>query len=198
VVNAATLFGGALAFRWVDPASMGVWHTLLLASSYLGIVRFGVINGMGRDLPFALGRGEVALGRRLAATTLAFNHVGAALVGSVFLALMPAFWPTGPAWRLALPAIAILNVNTFYLGYLQATFRSDSDFSRLARVHFVQAGMALLLPFLVSAFGFPGLCAHAALQSTVVTAYAHAVRPIPVRPPFQPALARHPFPTRFP
>jgi len=198
VLNLATLLGNALAFRWVDPASMGVWHTLLLLSSYLGIVRFGVINGMGRDLPFALGRGDVARGRRLAATTLAFNNAGAALVGSVFVVLLPAFWSSGTAWRMALPAIALLNVNTFYLSYLQATFRSDSDFARLARVHWVQAGAAVLLPLLVSAFGFAGLCIHAALQSTVVAAYAHAVQPMPVRPRFEPALARQLFATGFP
>src|SRR5262249_35148544 len=36
VLNLASLLGNALAFRWVAPASMGVWHTLLLVSSYLG------------------------------------------------------------------------------------------------------------------------------------------------------------------
>jgi O-antigen/teichoic acid export membrane protein len=197
-LNLVTLLGNALAFRWVDPASMGVWHTLLLLSSYLGVVRLGVINGMGRDLPFALGRGDVALGRRLAATTFAFNNAGAALVAAVFVLLFPVLSPSGTAWRLALPAIALLNVNMFYLAYLQATFRSDSDFARLARVHWVQAGMAALLPFLASAFGFAGLCVHAALQSTVVTAYAHAVQPMPVRPHFEPALARRLFATGFP
>jgi O-antigen/teichoic acid export membrane protein len=198
VLNLATLLGNALAFRWVDPASMGVWHTLLLLSSYLGVVRFGVINGMGRDLPFALGRGDLALGRRLAATTLAFNNAGAALVGALFIVLLPVFWAEGTSWRLALPAIAVLNLNMFYLGYLQATFRSDSDFGRLARVHWVQAGTAALLPVLVSAFGFVGLCVHAVLQSTIVTAYAHAVRPMAVRPHFEPALARQLFATGFP
>ncbi len=102
------------------------------------------------------------------------------------------------AWRLAIPAIALLSVNMFYLAYLQATFRSDSDFERLARVHWVQAGMLALLPLLVSAFGFVGLCVHAVLQAVVVTAYAHAVRPLPVRPRFEPALARQLVATGFP
>jgi O-antigen/teichoic acid export membrane protein len=58
--------------------------------------------------------------------------------------------------------------------------------------------MAALLPVLVSALGFTGLCAHAVLQSSVVTAYAHAVQPMPVRPRFEPALARQLFATGFP
>src|SRR5262249_54096784 len=72
----------------------------------------------------------------------------------------------------------------FYLSYLQATFRSDSDFARLARVNWVQAGLALLLPLMVYAFRFVGLCVHSALQSMAVTAYAHAVRPLRVEPHF--------------
>jgi O-antigen/teichoic acid export membrane protein len=65
-------------------------------------------------------------------------------------------------------------------------------------VHWVQAGTAALLPVLLSAWGFRGLCVHAVLQSTVDTAYAHAVRPMRVRPHFEPALARQLFATGFP
>ncbi len=188
-VNVTSLAGNALAFRWVDPASMGVWHTLLLASSYLGIVRLGVINGMGRELPFALGRGDLARGHRLAATTLAWNTAGATVVGLVFVVLLGVYWSAGTAWRLALPAIGIVSVSTFYLSYLQATFRSRSDFELLARVQWSQAGLGLLLPFLVSAFGFAGLCLYGALSSVVVTVYAHSVRPLRIRPRFEPHLA---------
>lgn len=188
-VNLTSLFGSALAFHWIDPVSMGVWHTLMLLSSYLAIARLGVINGMGRELPFALGRGDLENARRTAATALAFNTAGSALVGLTFVLLMGVFWSAGPAWRLALPAVALVTVNGFYFSYLQATFRSDSDFSRLTRVNRVQAGIALLLPVMVYAFGFTGLCGHAVLQSLLVTAYAHAVRPLRVRPHFERARA---------
>jgi hypothetical protein len=59
---------------------MGVWHTLLIVLSYLGVVRLGIVNGMGRELPFALGRGDVEAGRRIAATTLLYNVVCSVLV----------------------------------------------------------------------------------------------------------------------
>ena len=64
-LHASSLLANALAFRWIDPASMGVWHTLLLAASYLGVVRLGVVNGMGRELPFALGSGDVPRSRAI-------------------------------------------------------------------------------------------------------------------------------------
>jgi O-antigen/teichoic acid export membrane protein len=189
-VNVTSLLGNVLAFRWVDPAAMGVWHTLLLVLSYLGVVRLGIVNGMGRELPFALGRGDVDAGRRIAATTLLYNVVCSVLVGGTFIVMLGASWSSGASWRVALPAMAVVGASTMYLAYLQATFRSDRDFARLARVHWLQAGVGLLMPVTVYALGFAGLCLHAAAQSLAVTAYAHAVRPLPVRPRFELSVAR--------
>jgi O-antigen/teichoic acid export membrane protein len=188
-VNVSSLLGNGLAFRWVDPASMGTWHTLLLLSSYLTVVRLGLINGLGRELPFALGSGDLLRARRIVATSLFYSIACSALVSVTFIVMWGFFWSSGPAWRLALPAMAVVSGSGLYLAFLQATFRSDSDFKRLARVHWVQAGVGLLLPPMVYAFGFAGLCLHAAFSALVVMGFAHAVRPIRVGPRFEPALA---------
>ena len=169
---------------------MGVWHTLLVASSYLTIVRFGLISGLGRELPFALGRGDRERASGIAATAVFYNAVCSAVVGFVFLAALPFFWASGRSWRIALPAMAVFSATSLYLAYLQATFRSDRDFARLARIQMAQAGLALLMPLSVWAFGFVGLCVHAASQAVVVTGLAHALRPFRVRPHFDRALAR--------
>jgi O-antigen/teichoic acid export membrane protein len=197
-VNLTSLLGQGLAFRWVDPASMGVWHSLLLLSTYLSVLRLGLINGMGRELPYALGRGDRAEARRIAATSLAWNAVCSALAGLTFVALWAVFWSSGPAWRAALPAMAVMSASNFYLAYLQATFRSDSDFERLARVQWVQAAIGILMPLTVYAFGFAGLVGYAALQAVLVTAFAHACRPIRVGPRFEFALARRLLATGLP
>ena len=144
-VNVASLAGNAIAFRFVDPVSMGVWHTLVLVCGYLTIARLGVVNGLGRELPFALGRGDTVSARRIAAAGLAANHASAAAAVVTFAILLAAFWTRGPVWRWALCAMAVVSTATFHLTFLQATFRSDADFTRLARVHWIQAGAALLM-----------------------------------------------------
>jgi len=189
-VNISSLLGNGLAFRWVEPAAMGTWHTLLLLSSYLTFVRLGVTNGMGRELPFALGSGDATFARRIVSTALAYNIACSLLVALVFLVMWAALWSRGPAWRLALPAMAVVGGSNLYLTFLQATFRSDSDFLRLARVHWAQAGLGLFLPPMVYALGFSGLCLHAALAALLVAGYAHALRPFPVAPRFEVPLAR--------
>jgi O-antigen/teichoic acid export membrane protein len=181
-VNVASLAGNAVAFRFVDPVSMGVWHTLVLVCGYLTVARLGIVNGLGRELPFALGRGDEVAARRIAAAGLAANHLSALAAAATFVALLAAFWSRGAVWRQALVAMAVVSTATFHLTFLQATFRSDADFSRLARVHWIQAGTALLMAPAVYVFGFAGLCAHAALQALAATAFAHAWRPLRVRP----------------
>jgi O-antigen/teichoic acid export membrane protein len=190
VLNAVSLLGNALAFRWVDPTSMGAWQTLVLLNSYLAILRFGVVNGLGRELPFALGRGDQPLAARIAATSYLYNAVCGILGGLVFLGLWIAFWNSGPGFRVAVPAMAVVSATSFYLTYLQATFRSDAEFAALTKVQWVQAGIAVSLPVFVCLWGFTGLCVQTALQSLVATAYAHVLRPFRVRPRFEPRLAR--------
>ncbi len=197
-VNASSLLGNGLAFRWIDPVSMGVWHTLLLASSYLLVVRLGLVNGMGRELPFAIGSGDAALARRIAATSLAYNAASSVAVALAFSAGLLFWGDRSPAWGVGLATMAVVSGTNLYLAYLQATFRSDAEFDRLSRVQWVQAGMGLFMPFATWAFGFRGLCAHAATQALVVTTYAHHVRPFPVRARFEWTLARSLFATGLP
>jgi O-antigen/teichoic acid export membrane protein len=197
-VNLVSLLGHAVAFRWVDPSAMGVWHTLLLASSYLAVLRLGLINGLGRELPFALGRGDREQAERIVATALAWNTVGSALSGLAFVVASAFLWSAGGAWRVSLPAMAVVSACNFYLAYLQATFRSDSDFERLTRVQWAQAGIGLLMPLMVRVLGFPGLALHAALQAVVVTGLAHALRPLPIAPRFETKMARQLLATGFP
>jgi O-antigen/teichoic acid export membrane protein len=189
-VNVASLVGNGLAFRWVDPWSMGVWHTLILVMGYLTVFRLGLVNGMGRELPFALGSGDRERARRIASTSQAVSLAGAVLVAITFVVLLAVRWHAGWTWRIALVSMAVLASATFYLTFLQATFRSDSDFERLARVHWVQAGLGILLPVSVYLFGFVGLCLHTAAQAVVVTMLAHAWRPLVVPSRFEPPLAR--------
>jgi O-antigen/teichoic acid export membrane protein len=189
-VNVASLAGNGLAFRWVDPWSMGVWHTLLLLANYLTVFRLGLVNGMGRELPFALGRGDRARAERIASTSQTASLVGGVLVAITFAVLLAVRWDAGGTWRLALASMAVVATSTFHLTYLQATFRSDADFDRLARVHWAQAVLVALLPASVYLFGFAGLCAHTAAQSVIVTLLAHAWRPLVVPSRFERKLAR--------
>ena len=122
---------------------------------------------MGRELPFALGSGDLVRARRIAATALAWN--AACERSSWPLAfLVPLLWSAPPARRggSGLLAMAVVGASNLYLAYLSATFRSDSDFA-LSRARPLAAGDAVAADAGRGLrLGFAGLCLHAALQSS--------------------------------
>ncbi|MBM4355455.1 MAG: hypothetical protein FJ109_16985, partial [Deltaproteobacteria bacterium] len=83
VLNLASLASGFLVYRWLPPYYMGIWQTMVLVQTYCSFLTLGVANGMNRELPYVLGRGEVDRGRAMAATTMAFSLFasGLALLG---------------------------------------------------------------------------------------------------------------------
>jgi O-antigen/teichoic acid export membrane protein len=48
-----------VAARYVDPQEMGIYQTMLLLPTYVGFAHLGVFNGLGRNVPFLHGRGEM-------------------------------------------------------------------------------------------------------------------------------------------
>ena len=59
-----------VAAKFVGPGQMGIWQTINLVSTYGMIVTLGIINGMGRDVPFHRGRSDYRQVRTIIATTL--------------------------------------------------------------------------------------------------------------------------------
>jgi O-antigen/teichoic acid export membrane protein len=84
------------------------------------------------------------------------------------------------------PAAAIVAATASYRTYLLATFRSSADFGSLSLVQFGNAATTLLLPVAAWRFGFAGLCMHAAAEAVLITALAHRIRPLRVRPRLRP------------
>lgn len=53
---AITFFFSLIAAHELGPKQMGQWQTVLLISSYAPILYLGVVNGLGRDIPYRLGK----------------------------------------------------------------------------------------------------------------------------------------------
>ena len=47
-----------VAAKLIGPQQMGEWQTISLISIYGMILTFGIINGMGRDVPYFRGKGD--------------------------------------------------------------------------------------------------------------------------------------------
>ncbi len=90
---ALRLIGGVLLGRLVAPSTLGLFAGIGLALGYAPLLQLGILNGLNRELPYFVGKGDRERVKELAAAAQAW----ALLVGAaVFVAL------TGVAvWQLA-------------------------------------------------------------------------------------------------
>ena len=196
VAMAMRLVGGIMLGRLIAPDTLGLFAGIALVLGYSSIAQMGVLNGVNRELPYHIGQGNVARAHDLAAAGQAWALAAGGVVSVCLLAVA--------AWQLAQGELeqaagwatnAVLAMFAFYgnNGYLSVTFRTSSEFVRLARVNVVEAATSLAGLILVAAFGFFGLCLRVVLSGAASTALLFRWRPVRVGPRWSLSNLRHLF-----
>ncbi len=178
------LAGAVLLARLVVPSTLGLFNGIGIALGYASVLQLGVLNGLNRELPFFVGKGDRERVKDLAAAGQAW----ALMVGAVvFVALSAvAGWELahGENWKAAgWFTNAVLGVLFFYsTSYMQNTFRSAHDFARLAVVNVAETVVSLIFLGFVALLGFYGLCVRSVLISVVSAIMLFLWRPVRVGP----------------
>jgi len=184
-LNFASLITGLVTYRWIEPYYVGLWQSLLLFQSYSMLLRFGIINGMNRELPFNMGQGNLRLAVKYAETTLYFTILNIIL----FLILAGGilfFIPIPKVYIFPLIAILIIGAVNFYTTYLFGTFRANADFDWLSWIQIAQAILKIFSILLVIYTGFVGFVIREMVIVIIVAVLAHIFRPMKqVKPVFE-------------
>ncbi|MFZ5516788.1 MAG: lipopolysaccharide biosynthesis protein [Candidatus Zhuqueibacterota bacterium] len=183
ILNFSNLISGFLVYKWIDPYFMGIWQSMVLLQTYSSFARFGVINGMNRELPFSLGQGDVEKSRKYAETALYYNLLNTIIFTIVFISAF-SFFKIRDDWYLPLLTIATIILVAFYDSYLLGTFRANADFDKLSIIQFINAFIKLVSLVFVFFYGFDGFCIREIITIVVLTAITHFLRPIKVKPKF--------------
>jgi len=173
-----------VSLRWVPPDQMGVWQTMLLIESYCMIVRLGVGNAMNREFPFLMGQGKNREALECVRTTEAYTLVVSAVEGLGLAVAAVCLVGSGEAWLLGLATLAIYAPLNLYRGFLETTFRSGQEFSKLAGVQWILMGFSLLSLWLVYAYGFRGFCFRNVLLAALSAGLYYWLRPVRAFPRF--------------
>ncbi|MEN6457564.1 MAG: oligosaccharide flippase family protein [Thermoguttaceae bacterium] len=179
-----SMVGGILMMRLVAPKTLGLFTGIGLIQQYLPFLQIGVLNGMNRELPFFVGKGDHHRVRELASVAQAWALLlggvsGLALLGVAAWQLVLGQWWPAAGWA----TNAILAFLLFYkTWYLQYTYRTSNDFARLALATVVENTVAFLLLGLVALLNFYGMCFRVILAGLVGTALLHYWRPVRVGP----------------
>ncbi len=187
------LAGGVLQGRLVAPATLGLFNGIGLALGYAPLLQLGILNGLNRELPYYVGKGDHQRVKELAAAAQAW---ALAVGGAACLALLGvAVWQLahGELWMGAgWFTNAILAMFLFYNSqYLQLTYRTSQDFARLALVGVMESIVGIVLLVLVAWLNFYGLCLRALLIGAIGTALLFYWRPVRVGPRWNARHLRH-------
>jgi O-antigen/teichoic acid export membrane protein len=193
LASALRMAGGILQARFVGPAVLGLFSSLGLVMAYAPFLELGILNGLNRELPYYVGKGEHQRVRELAAAAQAWALMLSAVVCIGLLAL--AAWSlvhgdlqVAVGWA----TYALLVFFLFYsTRYLQVTYRTGHDFARLAMVNVVQNAVALVLVVLVAVLSFYGLCLRALISGAIGAMILHYWRPVRVGPKWSFAQWKH-------
>lgn len=98
---AVNLVFGILVFRYLSPTDAGILSTAALLPAYLTFLHGGVLNGMQRELPFALGAGDRVRADLLLRVTSTIALAAGAAGGIVCLAAAAVTWWGGKPGLLA-------------------------------------------------------------------------------------------------
>lgn len=175
-----SLVTGFINFRNIDPMFMGMWATVTIFEVYSTFLRLGVVNGMNRELPFALGQGDEEKAVKYAATTQFFSIFN----GLILLLIAPIIIKSihlDESYFTCVTVVLIKACLSFYTTYLQGTFRSDDQFGKLANITIWVLGAKLLFCPLVF-LGFNGFLTYELILIVLNSLLLHKFRPIRIKP----------------
>ncbi|RKS50590.1 O-antigen/teichoic acid export membrane protein [Gillisia mitskevichiae] len=161
------------ALSIIGPEKIGLWHAALILKPYLGFAQLGLTEGLGRELPFYMGKNRGAKVKRYVANaqivTLMYTLV------SILLTLLLTFLVAeGIEEKMVFVTAGVFISTMFVDNYLSSTYRSTSSFQDLSRVYIYSAIIGLLLIPLIYYYDFRGymwlLLVHS-LISTILLVY---------------------------
>lgn len=170
------------SFRIIDPYYMGIWSAVTIFESYAQILRFGIVNGMNRELPFAIGSGDNDKAISFAQTTLAYNLFCAIIPLLIFPILITSY-AFNKIYIICILIVVIRVSLEFYSSYVIGTYRTTENFNKLSNIQFFISGVNLIFaPILIYYLNFLGYLFYQLIQVILNTVLFHFARPFRIKP----------------
>ncbi len=182
--TAIHMAGGILMARMVAPSVLGLFSGIGLILGYAPFFQIGISNGLNRELPYYIGKGDRNRAGELAATAQAWMiFIGglaavALLIVAIYQLIQGHLW-NAAGWGAHAVLVFLLFYSTYYL---QITYRTAHDFARLSMINVIQALVGLVLLALVWVLDFYGLCLRAMFTVIIAATLFYFWRPVRVRP----------------
>jgi O-antigen/teichoic acid export membrane protein len=175
------LISGFFTYRFIEPKQMGIFLIFSTYETYVTFIRLGIINGLGRELPYLFGAKQNKKAKELASTGLVYTIVTNILLLLVFLPYVFIFFKKElqDSYFLYSCLVFICRILfTSYSNFLSVTYRTNNDFRSLSLVNNYMSIFRLLSVFLILNFGFWGFLVREILISFSEMIFLHRMRPL--------------------
>lgn len=159
ISNFLKLISGFLVVRLMDPAQYGQYTGIGVYLGYVMLGQGGIINGLSREIPFELGKGNDEYAKKLASSVnvLVF-FIGTLVFFTFFIVGVISIFNS--KWLNSIIYFSYAISGFFYLynnQFLSTLYRTNKDFNSLSRQN-IKFGIGnLLTVLLVYFFGIYGL-----------------------------------------
>lgn len=185
-----TLITGLITYRYISPDYLGIWATFSTFTIFATFLRLGIPNGMNRELPFYLGKGEKEKAEEYAATTLYYTIITMLVLAAVGIVFFFSFdfdqyLDYSHAYKLA-ALVIFINISVEpYMTYLSGTYRTSANFNKLSQIQYNVGWVRLLSIPLVVFYSYNGYLVRELLISIFNLLLLHIARPLPqIKPHF--------------
>ncbi len=183
ISNFLRIISGFLVVRMLDPEQFGLFTGVGIYLGYFALGHVGVINGLGREFPFHLGKGNEEYGKQLSNSTFGVTAIVAVLTSVFFLVLAVYNLVNGNSLQgiVFLTYVFIGGLNLFNTAFLPALYRTNLDFGKLSKINMVIGVWNLLSVGFVWLFGFWGLLIRGAFLALLQAWMLFRKKPYPLK-----------------
>ena len=178
--------GGLLQARWVAPEVFGEFQQYAILTGYLGILCQVANDGLIRQYPYYLGKGQKEMALDIAGVAkwwfLVATFIGCAIFS--VLTIKSAIQGNLHA-TLGWGAQIVSVVSLFYGVFLGIMYRTASDFKRLSINNLISAGAGFGFLVLVRFWGYCGVAARFMLFTGIQVFVNHKYMPVKVKAHFE-------------
>lgn len=185
------MLGSFWVANLAGPDLMGAYNFLQLLVTYAPLLALGVYNGLNRELPFCIGKGNHEEASQLTSVSLYVCCIICFVTTiGMFLATFGAWSIGNLLWFWGLGVFtAIIPLNIYKL-YLEVTFRTSRDFNWLSVVKLIIAIVGLVLIPLMYIDPWSGLLGRAVLIALLGVGLLWIKRPFRVLPVWDASIFR--------
>lgn len=178
-----------VTYRYISPEYLGIWATFSTFTTIATFLRLGIPNGMNRELPYYLGKGDKQKAYSFASTTLAYAlfTMGILFLLAIFYLSCNSFSDKGDlssSYYFAAVVFFITIIVEPYTCYLSGTFRTSENFDKVSKIQYIVGLARLTTIVLVALFSYKGFLVRELVITFLNLALYHVYRPIKIKPQF--------------